>query len=105
MIDIALKICQVILYISIVMVFIRIWRGPRVLDRVLCLDALSVCVIGILVLESIRSESAHFIDLILIFSLLNFIGTVAFVFYLNKTYDEQDYQREKRKAKLKKGKA
>lgn len=57
------------------------------MDRIMSVDAVAICIIGILVLESIKWKSPYFIDLILVFSLLNFIGTVAFVYYLSKTYE------------------
>jgi len=83
----ALFICRILLYIGIIFALIRLFKGPRLMDRVLSLDALSVCVIGILVVASVQYKLNYYIDLILVFSLLNFIGTVAYVFYLNKTYD------------------
>lgn len=87
MLESTLTICRVTLYVSLVFTVIRLFKGPRLMDRVLCLDALSVCVIAILVVKSVQWASPYFIDLILVFSLLNFIGTVVYVFYLNKTYD------------------
>lgn len=90
MMELTLNICQLALFVAIIFTVIRLFRGPRIYDRVLCLDALAVCVIGILVLKTMQWKSPHFIDLILVFSLLNFIGTVAFVFYLNRKKINQE---------------
>jgi len=54
------------------------------------MDGIAIAVLGILALESIRENSAYFIDIILVFSLFNFVGTVAFVYYLNKKYSVVD---------------
>lgn len=87
MIITTLFICKFVLSIGILFALFRLFKGPRLMDRILSLDAISVCIIGILVVGSVQYKSPFYIDLILVFSLLNFIGTVAYVFYLNKSYE------------------
>jgi len=88
--EITIHITQVILYVAIVFALIRLIKGPRIMDRVMSMDGIAIAVLGILALESIRENSAYFIDIILVFSLFNFVGTVAFVYYLNKKYSVVD---------------
>ena len=82
----ALLITQIILYIAIFLAMWRLIRGPRIMDRVMSLDGVAICVIGLLAVESMKFNSPYFIDLILVFSLFNFLSTVAYVFYLDKKY-------------------
>lgn len=65
----------------------RLFKGPSVVDRMLAFDSVTVCAIGLLVLFSLTRDTVHFQDLILIFCLLGFATTVAFVFYLHRTDD------------------
>lgn len=74
------------LFVGILFAVIRLYKGPRLVDRVMSLDGIAVCVVGFMVLEMLKTQQVFYIDLILVFSLLNFMGVVAFVFYLNKDY-------------------
>lgn len=71
---------------------IALWRvvfGPRILDRVIAYDTVAVCIVGMIVLLSIRWQTKHLIEIMLIFSLLGFMGSVAFVTYLNTVIPRQ----------------
>ena len=94
MMTITLTICQVILLAAMICVLIRLFKGPRVLDRFMSIDAIAICIIGILITLSIFWQSELFIDFILVFSLLNFIGFIAFAFYVNRTYSKDDFSQE-----------
>jgi multisubunit Na+/H+ antiporter MnhF subunit len=63
----------------------RMARGPTVIDRILSFDLITTSVVGMIVLLSIRWRTSVYLEVILIFSLLGFFGTVAFVFYLSRT--------------------
>lgn len=84
-----LDIIQIVLFIGIALITLRLFKGPRNLDRILSLDAIAVCLMGILVIRLIKDSSPFFIDLILVFSLLNFIGTVAYIYYLRNKKDQK----------------
>ena len=88
---------QTILYLSFVLLTLAIllawWRmarGPTVVDRILCFDAITICVVGMIILLSIQWDTAFFLELILVVTLLGFISGVAFVFYLNQTLEAHD---------------
>jgi multisubunit Na+/H+ antiporter MnhF subunit len=87
MIDIALSLAFGLLTVSILLGLVRLARGPTVIDRVLAFDLIATCAVGMIVLLSIQWSTALFLELILIFSLLGFLTTVAFVFYLHRTID------------------
>ena len=50
-------------------------------------DLITTSTVGMIVLLSIQWRTALYLELILIFSLLGFFGTVAFVYYLSRTDD------------------
>ncbi len=74
-----------ILTLSIVLVFIRLFKGPDVIDRVIALDLLISIGIAFITAFSIRSGQALFLDVAMILALIAFLGTIAFSFYLDKT--------------------
>jgi multisubunit Na+/H+ antiporter MnhF subunit len=80
------------LTLSILLGLVRLARGPSVLDRVLAFDLITTCAVGMILLLSLRWNTALYLELVLIFSLLGFLTTVAFVFYLHRTIepDERD---------------
>lgn len=85
MMETVLTLSFLILGLAVLLSLYRLARGPEVLDRVLAFDLISTCVVGFVVLLSLRWSTAHYMELILIFTLLGFLSAVAFVFYLHKT--------------------
>lgn len=77
-----------ILSISIFLAFIRLYKGPRVVDRVIALDLIITIGIGIITTYSIRTQQEIFLDVAIILALIAFLGTIAFSFYLAKTKHE-----------------
>lgn len=89
MIAATVTLCFVILGLAAVISLRRVYRGPTILDRVIGYDAVTICIIGMMVLVSIQWETGHLIEIIMIFSLLGFMGTVAIVTYLNTVIPRQ----------------
>ena len=73
-----------ILVLSVILVFIRLYKGPDLVDRVIALDLIITIGIAIITLYSIRTEEETFLDVAMIFALIAFLGTIAFSFYLDK---------------------
>ena len=88
--DFILTICGTLLTIAILICLIRMVKGPSVLDRILAFDAITICAVGLMVLLSVRWETPYFIELILVYSLLGFLGSVAFIFYLQGTMSDSE---------------
>lgn len=84
-----------ILTLAIVCGLIRLARGPSVIDRIMAFDLITTSAVGMIVLLSMQWKSVLYLELILIFSLLGFFGTVAFVYYLSRTQDLEIATREK----------
>lgn len=73
-----------ILGLSLILVFIRIFKGPNVVDRVIALDLLITIGVSIITVYSISTEKSTFIDVAMILALIAFLGTIAFSYYLEK---------------------
>jgi len=73
-----------ILTISVILIFIRLFKGPEVVDRVIALDLIITVGTALITAYSIRSGQAIFLDVAMILALIAFLGTIAFSFYLDK---------------------
>ena len=65
------------LALSMVLVLVRILRGPHLLDRVLCLDALTLIFICIFGVWELIVGSQFFFDAVLLLTIVGFITSVA----------------------------
>jgi multicomponent Na+:H+ antiporter subunit F len=61
--------------------FVRLWRGPHVLDRVVALDLMALLTVGICAVYAITRQQAIFIDIATVLALLSFLATIAFARY------------------------
>ncbi|MFZ4263019.1 monovalent cation/H+ antiporter complex subunit F [Sphingobacterium sp. HJSM2_6] len=77
-----------ILTISVLLVFIRLFKGPSVVDRVIALDLIITIGIGIITVYSIRQEQEVLLDVAIILALIAFLGTIAFSYYIEKQEDD-----------------
>lgn len=73
-----------LLSVSVILVFIRLFKGPEVVDRVIALDLVITIGIAFITAYSIRANQAIYLDVAMILALIAFLGTVAFAFYLDK---------------------
>lgn len=77
-----------ILAVSVLLVFVRIFKGPSIVDRVVGLDLLITIGIGIITVYSIRQKEELLLDVAIILALIAFLGTVAFSYYIEKQRDD-----------------
>lgn len=73
-----------ILSLSILMVFLRFFKGPTISDRVVAVDLLVTIGIGVIAIYSVISNQQTFLDIALILGLIGFLATVAYAFYIQK---------------------
>jgi multicomponent K+:H+ antiporter subunit F len=76
----------VLIAAGMLMCIYRLLRGPHLVDRALSVDTLSVQLIGLVLLLSIRYRSVWFLDGVLVLSLLGFAGTVAMAQYIARPH-------------------
>lgn len=71
-----------ILALSVLLVFIRFFKGPAVVDRVVALDLTISIGVAIIAVYSMIVKNSAFLDDAMILALIAFLGTVAFAYYL-----------------------
>lgn len=62
----------------------RAMRGPSTHDRVMALDTLSVNLMGVIILASIRIGELHYLDFVPVLAILGFVTTLAMAVYLER---------------------
>lgn len=77
-----------VLGVGILLCATRIVLGPSTLDRILAFDCLVLDVVGAVLLLSILLDTAVFIDVVLVITLLGFVGTIALAAYVEGTLVE-----------------
>jgi len=77
-----------VMYAALVMVsaalllaFVRLVRGPTLPDRVVMVDLIGVCSVGLMVLGAAVSGEQAFLDAAVVIALLGFLGTIAYARY------------------------
>ena len=68
--------------LSILLSAYRVLRGPTIPDRVVALDNISTNIVAAIVVFSIRSQNALYIDVALVIVILSFLATVVAAKYL-----------------------
>ena len=78
--------CIALIVISFVFVGLlyRLVKGPTIADRVVALDALGVALVSIVALLSLIIGTQFFLEIILLLSILSFIGTTAFAKFIER---------------------
>jgi multicomponent Na+:H+ antiporter subunit F len=82
--DFALYVIMPILALAVVIVFIRLVRGPSLPDRVVAIDLMNTLGIGIIASYAIATGQAAFLDVAIAMALISFLGTVAFAYYIER---------------------
>ncbi|SFB92393.1 multicomponent Na+:H+ antiporter subunit F [Parapedobacter composti] len=73
-----------ILGLSLLLTFVRLFKGPNIVDRVIALDLLITVGVSVITVYSISTQESTFIDVGMILALIAFLGTIAFSYYLEK---------------------
>ena len=69
---------------TLVMALIRLLIGPRLPDRIVALELISVTSVGMIVLHAIQTQEPGFLDAAIAVALIGFLGTVAMSRYLER---------------------
>ena len=84
LIDIILTVVIIVLATSAILVLYRFIKGPTLPDRVTAIDLITTIVIAIIVVFSILWKSPNFFDVALVLSLISFLGSISYAFYITK---------------------
>lgn len=85
--DVSLKVFLVIGLLIAFTILLSLYRavlGPGVFNRVAAVNVIGTKTIVLLVIIGYISERPLFVDISLLFAMLNFIGTLAFAKYLER---------------------
>jgi len=77
-----------VLSISMLLIFIRLFKGPSLMDKVVALDLLAIVAIGSFSAYAILYNKPIIIDIALIIALIAFLSTIAFAYYYEKADKE-----------------
>lgn len=82
--DILIYVALAILLLAMFFMLYRVVKGPTTPDRVIALDSIGIALISVVALLSILLDTTMFFEVILLLSILAFIGTVAFSKFLER---------------------
>lgn len=75
--------------ITMAMALFRSLKGPSVYDRILAINAFGTLTVVLIAVHGFMSGRPEFLDLALVYALINFIGTIAVTKFV--TYGQMDY--------------
>jgi multicomponent Na+:H+ antiporter subunit F len=76
--DLSIYVVLVALTLALLLVIIRILRGPTLPDRILALDMLVAIAIGYIAVIAIKTGYMLYLDIAISLGLVGFLATVAF---------------------------
>lgn len=65
------------LFITMILVLVRLVAGPTLYDRVMAVNAFGTCTVLFIGVSGFLFERPEFLDIALIYALINFVGTIA----------------------------
>jgi len=84
MLNIVLNISIGLLILTFVLSMIRLIKGPTLQDRIVALDLIAVVVAGIIIIYMLMTDRPRYLDVVIILSIILFLGTTAVANFLNK---------------------
>ena len=78
------EIAAIIIILSAMMVLYRMIKGPAIYDRILSVNVIGTKTVVLIALIGFIYDRPHFLDLALVYALINFIATIAFLKYIEK---------------------
>lgn len=83
----------VAILVTMAMALFRALKGPSVFDRILAINAFGTLTVILIAVHGFLTGRPEFLDLALVYALINFIGTIAvtkFVTYTNIQHTTDD---------------
>ena len=82
---VALVVVLPLLAVALLLVFVRLVRGPDLPDRVVALDLMTVLLMGMIAVYGIGANQPVFLDVAIVLALVSFVATIAFAAYLERS--------------------
>ncbi|MHA6252850.1 Na(+)/H(+) antiporter subunit F1 [Oceanobacillus sp. CAU 1775] len=77
-------VALVLISIALLTFLIRVLIGPTVSDRIMGLDAFGVTLVGFIGVVMILQDTIAYSDVILVLSILSFVGTVSLTKFIER---------------------
>lgn len=84
-VSITARIAMILLVIAMGLAFLRLVLGPSFPDRVVALDLIATLLVGLIAVSAIETGNAVFLRVAMVAALFNFIGTIGFCWYLQRS--------------------
>lgn len=96
---------MIILSLSIIAIFLRAIIGPRVADRIICINMIGTKIIIFICMIAGFLREDFLIDVALVYALINFISMVVLTYAYGYAYEKRELNKAKTSVKktLKKG--
>ncbi len=78
----SISVAMVVLSLCLLLGMIRFIKGPSLADRITAFDLLAANIIGLIAIYSVLTDETYFMDVALILSLIAFISSMFFAYYL-----------------------
>ncbi|PQM59341.1 MAG: pH regulation protein F [Rhodobacteraceae bacterium] len=71
------EVCLIVLLICVIILLWRVYIGPTLYDRVIAVNSIGTLAVLIIGVVGFLTERPDFLDIALLYALINFIGTIA----------------------------
>ena len=75
-------VAAVAVLVTMALALVRALKGPSVYDRILALNAFGTLTVALISIHGFLTGRPEFLDLALVYALINFIGTIAVTKYV-----------------------
>ena len=83
-------ICLIVLLLSVIILLWRVYLGPTLYDRVIAVNSIGTLAVLLIGVVGFLTERPDFLDIALLYALINFIGTIAVLkFFRYKMVDSR----------------
>jgi len=83
-VDIVIKITFAIMGLAILVVFVRLVKGPTLPDRVVALELVASIMVGFIGVHAISTDKTSFIDVAIVLALTAFLAAIGFARFLER---------------------
>ena len=84
MLDLVSQISLVTLGLALLVVFVRLVKGPTLPDRIVAMDLFNVLIVGIIVVLAASTRVRATLDAAIVIALIGFLATVAYATYVER---------------------
>lgn len=79
-------VASIAMLVVLALAMVRALKGPTVFDRILAANTVGTLTVVLIALYGFLTERPEFLDIALVYALINFIGTVAVTKYVKYSH-------------------